>query len=294
MPSERRKTKMKKKMNKTLKKILKIGALALAVILIAGVCLFANALVGNPISKLLAQNTAKNYIEETYEGKNYELEGISYSFKDGYYHANVVSPDSIDTHFTLLINGFGKLVYDYYENNVTNGWNTAYRLEDDYRKTVKTIFDSGAFPYNAHIGYGELITIAPEDKDRPDVPEYAIITNELKLDAYYNVNELGKRAGKLTVYIADETVTAERLGEILLGARDCFDKAGVGFYAIDCVLEYPQEEGGNYRYGRVEVMEFLYSDIYAEGLTERVEAANEAAIAYHSAQDTEKAGEIVE
>ena len=270
------------------KRILKITALVLAVALIIGVCLFANSLVGNPLSKALAKNTAEKYIEETYGDTDYELERVSYSFKDGYYYAYVNSPSSMDTSFVLLINGFGKLRYDDFVNNVTNGWNTAQRIDNDYRKAVDTVFDSSAFPYNEHIGYGELIFVPMEQKDYPDVPDYALITDNLTLDAYYNANELGSKAGKLTVYIYDNTVSAERLAEILLEIRECFDSAGIGFYAIDCVLEYPQSDNGYYKYGRVEVMDFLYSDIYEEGLLERVKASDEAANTYYYAQDSEK------
>ena len=41
------------------KKILKIVAFVLALALIVGVCVFANSLVGNPVSKLLATKTAE-------------------------------------------------------------------------------------------------------------------------------------------------------------------------------------------------------------------------------------------
>ena len=270
------------------KKILKISAFALAILLIAGVCVFANSLVGNPISKAIANNTAKNYLEDKYADTDYVLEDVSYSFKDGYYHASVSSPSSIDTTFTLLINGFGKLSYDYYENNVTNGWNTAKRLDSEYRKTVDRIFDSASFPYNVHIGYGDLKFNSLDNKDVPDMPEYALVTNELKLDAYYNVNELGAKAGKLTVYIADDTVSPERLSEMLLDIRKCFDDLGVGFYAIDCVLEYTKDENGFSEDGRVEVMEFLYTDIYEEGIVERVIESNKSANEYYSVLDFEK------
>ena len=270
------------------KRILKILALCAGIILILGVCIFANSLVGNPISKALATSTAKKHLEENYANTDYELEDVSYSFKDGYYHAQVASPSSIDSSFSLLINGLGKLRYDYYENNVTNGWNTAYRLRDDYRKTVDTLIESDDFTYDVVLGYGDLSFITAEYEDMPDVPEYALLTNDLTLDSYYNVNELGKKAGELTLYIADETVSEERLAEILLGIRECFDRAGVGFYIIDCVLEYPQDENAEYRYGNVEISEFLYSDIYADGLVERVKAAAEKTENYYAEQDAEK------
>ena len=264
------------------KRILKIAALVFAIALIVGVCVFANGLVGNPISKALAKNTAEKYIEKTYGNTDYELEHVSYSFKDGYYHAYVSSTSIMDGDFTLLINGFGKRRFDEYDRSVTNGWNTASRLAADYRETVKTIFDSSSFPYNAHMGYGELAFVSMENKNDPYVPDYALITEDLTLDAFYNVGELGSKAGKLTVYINDKTVSAERLAEILLGIRECFDTADIGFKTIDCVLEYPQTEDGNYEYGRFEVMDFAYDDICAEGLLERVKASNDAATAYYN------------
>ncbi len=38
----------------------------------------------------------------------------------------------------------------------------------------------------------------------------------------------------------------------------------------------------------MEVIEFLYTDIYEENLTERVEASDRAAKAYYALQDEEK------
>jgi hypothetical protein len=270
------------------KRILKTSALVLAVALIAGILLFANSLIGNPLSKALAKNTAEKYIEETYGDKDLVLDRVSYSFKDGWYHAYVSSPSSVDTHFILLINGFGKLKDDYYDNNVTNGWNTADRLGADYRKAVDSIFDSSSFPLRENIGYGELVFVSSEYKDDIETPDYALITNELKLDAFYNVNELGAMSGRLSVYIDDDNVTAERMAEILLEVRECFDNAGVGFYVIDCVLEHPKDENGYFEDGRIEVMDFRYSDIYEEGLVQRVESANKAAEEYYNILDGEK------
>ena len=46
------------------KKIIKIVSVVVAVILFAGICVFANALTGNPISKHVATNTAEKHLEE--------------------------------------------------------------------------------------------------------------------------------------------------------------------------------------------------------------------------------------
>ena len=67
------------------------------------------------------------------------------------------------------------------------------------------------------------------------------------------------------------------------------DEANVAFYAIDCVLEYPKpEDDSEWKEGRVEVMTFLYDDIYEEELTERVRQSDEKAKAYYAAQDALK------
>ena len=275
------------------KRILKIAALVVAVVLMIGVCYFANGLVGNPVSKSLAKNTAEKYVGDNY-GEDYEIERVSFSFKDGYYHAFVSSESSIDGDFTLLIDMWGKLRIDTYEDRVASGWNTADRIGREYRSRVDAVFDSQAFPYTEHIGYGDIEFISREYKDAPTVPSYAFITDDLTPNILYDINELGAKAGKLTVYIDDGTVSVDRMAEILIEIRRVFDDAGVRFYAIDCVLESPKSIEGERNHERVEVMDFLYSDIYEEGMIQRVGVSNDAAKSYHSAQDAEKQMQIEE
>ena len=269
------------------KRILKIAAFVFAIALIVGVCVFANALVGNPISKAMATNTAEKHLEENFADKDFEIERVTFSFKDGYYHAFIYSPSSIDSDFTILVDMWGKLRYDTYEGRVLSGENTADRIRRDYRTEVDKVLDSQAFPYNEHIGYGDFEFYPRVHLEEYYVPEYALITEDLTLDAFYDVNELGAKHGMLTIYIEDNTVTVERLSKILLDIKTIFDNAGVKFYMIDCVLEYPKLEDGKRREERVEVMNFLYTDIYEDGMVERVKSSDEAG-AYYDEQDAEK------
>ena len=131
-------------------------------------------------------------------------------------------------------------------------------------------------------------------KDDPSVPEYAIVTDDLTRDAFYDVNELGSKAGKLTIYLDDDTVSHERLAELILDTRKIFDNAGVKFYCLDFVLEYPKTVDSGKKEGRVEVMGFLYTDIYEEGMVERVKASDEAAKTYYDEQDAEKFKDKIE
>ena len=201
------------------KKILKTVAVIISIVLIVGVCVIANAFVGNPISKHIATNTAEKHLEEKYTDRDFEIEKVVYNFKDGYYHAFIKSPSSIDSHFTLLIDMWGILGIDNYEDSVLTGWNTANRLGNEYRDKVDAILDSQSFPYVEDIGYGDIEFIPTEYANDSSVPNYAIIIEDLKLDGKYNINELGSKAGKLTIYLDDENVSYERLAEVILDIK---------------------------------------------------------------------------
>lgn len=273
------------------KKILKTVAVIVSISLVAVIAFFANAFFGNPISKHLATETAEKHLAEKYADTDFEVERITYDFKSTCYRAYIISPSSIDSHFSVSIDMLGRLGTDYYENDVLSKWNTANRIGTGYREKVDAVLNSPSFPYNKNIGFGDIEFDTPEFADDPSVPDYAISTDELIIDADYNLNEFGAKAGKLTIYIEGETVSHERLAEIVLDIRRIFDEADVKFHAIDLILEYPKNEDGTRVDKRVEVMNFPYPDIYEEGMPERVKASDEAANAYYAEQDAIKFSE---
>ena len=278
------------------KKILKVLALILAIVLIIGIGLFANALVGNPVSKFLATKGAEEHLAKNYGDKDFVVEEVTYDFKTGGYYARVTSPTSIDSHFSLSFDWLGKLIIDSYEE-VTSGWNTAYRIGEEYRKEVDKVFENNEFPFFMHISHGDIEFTSKEYGEDSSRPDYAIYKETLEIDGIYDIDELGKKAGKLTVYIYDNDVTEENLAEILLNIKSVFDKSGVTFYAIDCVLEKSKPEAsadGSVPKDppRIEVLNFLYSDIYENDLMERVKDSNKKAIEYYEEQDKIKEQEI--
>ena len=91
------------------KKILKIVALVTVFILIVGLSWLGNALLGNPISKMLATNTAKKHLEENYSNTDLYIDRLDFNFKSTNYYARIKSPTSIDTEFTLYISMLGEL-----------------------------------------------------------------------------------------------------------------------------------------------------------------------------------------
>ena len=258
----------------------KITAWFMSIVMVVLGAIAAIIPFGNPISKFLIKENAETYIQENYENTDYYIESVNYDFKTGGYYVSIMSPSSQDSSFSLSATSKGEITFDTYESAVKDKWNTANRINNEYWDKTKAIFESDSFPYNQHIAFGEIMFKESGVSAEGDlIPEGAVSTKDLVLDKVYDVNEFAKKSGALTVYIYDEDISVERLAEILLGIKEIFDKENLSFYMIDCVLEYPRPESddGPWREGRTEVIDFLYDDIYKEGLAERVRVADQNA-----------------
>lgn len=265
------------------KKHLKIAALVLALAMTVGLALFANALVGNPVSKGLATRAAKKQMARQYP--TYTLERVTYSFKDGNYHAFLTDPDQLDGDFSMSFTGGGKLLWDSYEDRVTGGGNTRDRLSRSYRDLVDAALEGPTSPLPVDFGGGDLEIWDREVLQVDDCPGYALITEDLEVNGIYDVRALGAQAGHLVYYLEVDDPSAECLAHWLLEIRRMMDAAGVPFVDIDLSLRYPRNEDGTHTDCDVYVLHFPYEDIYEEGLVQRAQAANAAAIAYYAELD---------
>ncbi len=273
------------------KRILKITALVIALALIAGLGWFANGLVGNPVSRFLAKRALDRYVEETYPHLDLNTERFGFDFKSIGYFAYVRSEGSMDTAFYIDMDMFGHVTYDSYDTWVTSKMNTELRVEEQYREMVKRVLNSSDFPYESDIKGGTLEFVQDwewgDDRDR----SYAIPREELVMDKEYSLSEirrLGARAGILTIYIQEDTVTMERAAQIMLHIRSLFDDAGVPFYRMDFVLRYPKpEDDSPWPDGDVRA-ELCYEDIREEGLVQRIRDSHAAIYEGFAEMDKEK------
>lgn len=267
-----------------MRKVIAFVVAVFVIVLTIGAMMF----YGNPISKILVTNSAEKYLQENFSDTDFEIGTVNYDFKTSDYYVCVVSPSSADSSFTIYAGLNGDIDYHSYEDAVVKKWNTATRINDDYREAVDVVLSNPDFPYDSDIGFGDIYFTTDDVLDYgfgtlDGPPEYAIKTESLELDMVYDVSEFGKKAGELTVYVYDEDVSCEKLAEILLDIRKIMDEADVSFYVIDCVLEYPKPENPEeWKDDRVEVMDFLYDDIYQEGLVDRVRESDENAKAYYA------------
>ena len=269
------------------KKVLKIIAFVIAIALILGICWVANGLNGNPISKMLAKKAANEYLEANFPDTDYYIEELGFSFKFSNYYAHVRSVTSMDTQFTLHIDMLGNVYFDTYDS-VTGGFVTARRVEQEYRELTNQIFENPSFPYPSDIGYGTLEIYPQEALDDPDVndiPDYALVQQDLVLDQIYDIRELGRQAGHLIIYVESETISFELAAQIMLDIRAEFEKANIPFRAMDFVLQLPLPEEGPRPDEEVRVKDFRYEDIYQENLIDRIKAAHEELETYYAEQD---------
>ena len=272
-------------------RILKITALVIALALIAGLGWFANGLVGNPVSRLLAKRALNRYVEETYSHMDLYTERFGFDFKSMGYFAYVRSETSMDTAFYIDMDMLGHVTYDSFNTWVTSKLNTEQRVEEQYRKMVKEVLDSAAFCYASDIKGGTLEFAQDwewgDDRDH----SYAIPREELVMDKEYSLSEirrLGARAGILTIYIQEDTVTAERAAQIMLDIKELFEAEDVPFYRMDFVLQYPKpEDGSPWPDGDVRA-ELCYEDIREEGLVQRIRDSHAAIYEGFAEMDKEK------
>lgn len=297
------------------KKGLKLLALAGALFLIVLLGWTANGLIGNPISRYLADKNARKYLEQHFPNTDYYIEDTSYSFKEGAYIADVKAPGSMDRYFSITMDMAGRYCWDSYEN-VEDGFHTFLRLEEEYRKLADSVLESPSFPWHGDIMYGTLEIYAKEDllveeedmhsakegadgteedehgaeegadgtdgdengadKDN-DFPDYALAQEELEPDQLYDIRQLGAQAGHLIIYIEGDTITAEKAAEAILGIKHFMDGAGVPFYAMEFHLREPLSESGTRGEKSIDVLEILYQDIEEGSILQQVRQADKAA-----------------
>ena len=149
------------------------------------------------------------------------------------------------------------------------------------------MFPSAEFPLISNIDYGTIEIMEKDTIVGFDEANYGIKMSDLELDKKYNVKELAKTAGHIVFYAQDEEISFKKASEILLTLKEFLDKADVPFYAIDFVLEKPRNEDETPNEDRttINTANFLYSDIYEEGLDERLEQEHNALMNYYKEQD---------
>ena len=266
------------------------------IVVLAFVCVglyFISAFFGNPISSSLAKSTANRYLAENHPNADFEIVKVTYDMKSGGYHVKVASPTSVDSHFIIYCDALGRYNDDT-SSCITDGSNTYVRITEEYWDLVREKLPYDHFDID--IGFGDLrVAGVFEIYDYIDqngkrihytlTKDYGLERSTLILDGEYDIQELGRDHGSLCITVIDEEVTVERTAEVLLELKNLLDEKGLSFHAIDFTLCGPRNEDGQKVGPSIRLLEFLYSDIYEEGLVDRVQTNWEITQEHSAIQD---------
>lgn len=261
--------------------IFRVIAAVIAFGLIIAILIFANGLVGNPVSYLLVKNSAEKILAEGYADEGYMIESVNFNFKAGNYYVNFSKPDSEDSRFFLSFSFNGTRSARNFDISDQISGNVRRRLEISYREQVDSVFKSPFYPYSGDT-YGRLIFEPFSYEGRPyEMYDFMLPMSILIPDGLYDITELGNRGGLLTIDVSGEgKATPEKAAEVLLEINSLMKQGGVGFCAVDLNLQF---SGGSYF-----IENFHRSDIYEDGLVERVKEKGMTGEEYYAKKEAEE------
>ena len=163
-------------MTKTMKIIL-YTALA---ILLAIALFILLSFYGNPISKIMADKAADQYLETHHRDLDLVHERAYYNFKDGTYVVRLWDKHSIDTKFNLEFDSFGKMKRDTFDDRLFNTFRRYMGFLDDLADEIAK--DSGLdfviwLRPDDDTDYRDYLTL-DQDFDKDNLPSK--ITAEIK------------------------------------------------------------------------------------------------------------------
>lgn len=89
-------------------------------VLVAIILFFMVAFFGNPISRVLENKAANDYLKTHYTELELEKESAFYNFKDAKYVVRLQDKNSTDSSFELIFDSLGHLKYDSYGDRTIN------------------------------------------------------------------------------------------------------------------------------------------------------------------------------
>ncbi len=253
-------------------KIKRWTAVFCAGMLIIGLLALGNALVGNPVSALLARKAAENYLAGKFPEENYQVTGLAIDAKRGHYQVSVQLENSQDCNFTIDCDMLGNVHHDTYTDVVT-GWNTAERLADAYWTLVKPQAELLRETWPGASVHGTLTFESKPYEEVPYAQQYFYAGQPLEPDGDYDLREVGQAIGQVILWIESDEVTEEKAAEILLEVRRQMDRAVVPFAYVNLMLRHSDPEAR--KMGSVYLESFPREEIREEGLLHRIREANQ-------------------
>lgn len=198
---------------------------------------FANALVGNPVSKAWARQGAADYINQNYSDLGLKIESVSYNFKIGRYRAHLQSEYSPDTAFSISLNSFGKVKEDDYPYEVANHFTTWRRLSEELRNTAHNMIGSRLEYDMAYCSFD----FKEESNGNEDLMK---LERDMKLDIFHPPLPLS-----ISIGIYSDDLTYGKIADVAKEAYALTEEQGIPVSTFSIriipVSNKPEEENGS-------------------------------------------------
>lgn len=240
-------------------KKLRIIIIVFVALLLIIAAIIVDSFVGNPISKYIAKKSAERYVNDNYSDLDLVIDNPIYNFKIGSYMVNCYVENSKDTHFKIMCNKSGKVLYDNYES-IINGLNTIIRISNDFNKYVENIIRD-EFSYDYYILYCDVKIM---DSNIFDLDE------EFEINSFLNKSEGNKEIQIASyVYANRNDMNWENIIDKLNELDKFLQNKGIIADRITMMLE-DKDENVYYTFGVHDITrEMIESDNLKEQLVER-------------------------
>lgn len=193
---------------------------ALAIILF-----FAVAFFGNPISRVLANKAANDYLKTHYTELELEKERAFYNFKDAKYVVRLQDKNSPDSSFELSFDSLGRLKYDSYGDRTIN---TFRRYVDFLNKLSDEIANENGFDFDFRLSpsgeeYYRSYLNLDQVFDENDLPS-TVVANFKSYAESPSLEDIMDNLKKVQAVLAKRKIPVESFSGLIIPLADKEDE----------------------------------------------------------------------
>lgn len=192
---------------------------------LAIILFFAVAFFGNPISRVLANKAANDYLKTHYTELELEKERAFYNFKDAKYVVRLQDKNSPDSQFALSFDSLGRLKYDSYGDRELN---TFRRYVDFLNKLSDEIANENGFDFDFRLSpsgeeYYRSYLNLDQVFDADDLPS-TVVANFKSYAESPSLEDIMDNLKKVQAVLSKRKIPVESFSGLIIPLADMAEK----------------------------------------------------------------------
>lgn len=193
--------------------------------LVAIILFFAVAFFGNPISRVLANKAANDYLKTHYTELELEKDRAFYNFKDAKYIVRLQDKNSPDSQFALSFDSLGRLKYDSYGDRELN---TFRRYVDFLNNLSDEIANENGFDFDFRLSpsgeeYYRSYLNLDQVFDENDLPS-TVVANFKSYAESPSLEEIMDNLKKMQTVLSKRKIPVESFSGMIIPLADKAEK----------------------------------------------------------------------